>query len=343
MNPIRNHIKGLDGLRALAVLLVLGTHSRWGWDLGGWMGVDIFFVISGYLITWQLISRKSTFRSFMRRRLARLWPALICVCVLVLAISVIGHEPVRPILNVVTYTAGLPVIGASTRNRYLWQTWTLMIEMQFYVVWAAFLLTAVRCRHRILVGVSLGLAVASFGTAVVFAASGHLPTAYSATPATIYGLLVGAALAAAGRLPHHRFLLIVAGVATTALLPFADMRTAPGLLICAPIATLFAAAFIAEAVDQPQSRLIRLAEHPAARWIGIRSYSLYLWHVPVFEIFEFRMPGPEPVVQASMWALTFAFAAVSYTAIERPARLLLTSTRPSVRPDMLDTMGVASR
>jgi peptidoglycan/LPS O-acetylase OafA/YrhL len=136
-------IRGLDGLRAIAVLMVMAHHSGWRCGTGGWLGVDIFFVISGYLITSQLLKPEWTFGQFIWRRLARLCPALLTLCITVAGLTVFGSgSPIAPLIaGAYLYTPAM-LLGWLQADNYLGHTWSLAVEMQFYLAWAMFMLMA---------------------------------------------------------------------------------------------------------------------------------------------------------------------------------------------------------
>ena len=212
--PSSSHIPGLDGLRAVAVAAVLLFHAGFHWMPGGFLGVDVFFVLSGFLITSLLLreferSGRISLRSFWARRVRRLFPALL---VLLAAVSVYaglaGADGRRPLS-----LDGLAALGYFANWRFVFShqgyfartgppsllqhTWSLSIEEQFYVVWPLVLALLLRRRRprRAVLAVALTGAVASAVAMALLAPGGDHSRAYYGSDTHAQGLLIGAALA----------------------------------------------------------------------------------------------------------------------------------------------------
>ncbi|MBB2975462.1 peptidoglycan/LPS O-acetylase OafA/YrhL [Microbacterium endophyticum] len=357
--PRTAYYAGLDGLRALAVILVVLYHLFPGWIFrSGFVGVDVFFVISGFLITSLLLrERASTGRialfSFWRRRARRLLPALallLTVCSS-LAWLVGGDVLVRlgqQLLSAVTFSYNWASIaeGASyfnaTTPELFRNLWSLAVEEQFYVLWPLALplfLLLPRTRARVLLAATLAVASAAW-MAVLVATGGDLTRAYFGTESHGFGLLIGVALAfglqhvlATPRQWMHAPRIrtsveVVGGIATAALigvalLPEVDgIASFPGVLVAASILTGIALI----AGTWPGSRIGSALDAPAFRWIGRRSYGLYLWHWPLLVLLTAATVGHTaasdvPVtVGISTAVLTLACAALSYRYLEVPIR-----------------------
>jgi peptidoglycan/LPS O-acetylase OafA/YrhL len=347
-------LPGLDGLRALAIIAVLVFHLDPSWLPGGFLGVDVFFVVSGFLITTLLVRERSAtgrldLPAFWTRRARRLLPALlVCVpaSVLLARLSegdlLVGIE--RQVLGAFTFTSNWLEIAAgsdyfaATSPTLFMNLWSLAVEEQFYLLWpiAVLLLLRVTRGYEARAAAALGLAVLS---AVLMAArvDPESPTrVYYGTDTHVMGLMLGAALAFAWAAPHRAWTRTtwwashrrqVAGAALGTLLVLlvrageASPWTFRGGILLASLAT---AVLVLVVVERP-GRLQSLLELPPARWIGARSYGIYLWHWPVFLIIGADLPvapGGAAYLGTRVWCLvmTLVIADLSYRFIETPVR-----------------------
>lgn len=291
--PSRLHrIPSLDGLRALAILLVVLDHS-FGHFAGGGIGVNVFFVLSGFLITSVLVAeREKTGRValglFYARRLLRLYPALIAMLVVTVAL---GCSP-RSAVIAATYTTNLFNTWGDVVASY-GHTWSLALEEQFYLLWPLLLVVAIRSRWASVLALGV-LAVASasiafLGTQSMVAHEGMITSAVFNPIWQAHGLLIGCALALVlpGRsVPRPRALVAGGGSAVLAVAVLASVTVerhwAAGWNLLAEIA---AAAMIAAMVQGgPLRGLGRLFASRIAVWIGERSYGIYLWHLPLITL-----------------------------------------------------------
>ena len=349
-------MSGLDGLRAIAVAVVILYHLSPGVAVGGYLGVDIFFVISGFLITALLLrERESAGRinlpSFWRRRARRLLPAL---AVLVLscctAAWLIGGNVLvdlgRQALGAATFSSNWLAIGGhrsyfdETAPELFRNLWSLAVEEQFYLLWplAILLLVLIRMRWlRLAIILALGIASA-LAMAIIYLPGTDATRIYYGTDTHSFGLAIGAALALLSQrwsalplmwprsvrwiLPTVGTLCLAVLVAASALMPAdAPLVYQGGLAVVA----VLTAVTIAGAVV-PGSALGRVLDAAPLRWIGERSYGLYLWHWPVFILVLGALPQ-WPRLGASGWLLgaialtiTAAAAALSYRFVEQPIR-----------------------
>jgi peptidoglycan/LPS O-acetylase OafA/YrhL len=350
------HIAGLDGLRAFAVIVVILYHLSPGEVVGGYLGVDVFFVISGFLITALLLREKASTGTirlgyFWRRRARRLLPAL---AVLVLACctaawAIGGNVLVdlaRQVLGAATFSSNWLAIAGhrsyfdDTAPELFRNLWSLAVEEQFYLVWplAILLLVLVRKRWLRLTIVAV-LGVASALTMVLLYVPGADATrVYYGTDTHSFGLAAGAVLAVISQrwsslplwwsrssrwlLPALGTLALAALVAAAILMPADAPIVYQGGLAVVAVLTLVTilGAFV------PGSWLGRALDVAPLRWIGERSYGLYLWHWPVFVLVVAALPH-WPRLGAAGWALggialaiTGAAAALSYRFVERPIR-----------------------
>ena len=352
--PGVSYLPALDGLRAVAVVAVVGYHLGLDFLPGGFLGVDLFFVISGFLITMLLtIQAENTGRvrigAFWLRRARRLLPALVVLVVAVCAAAVlIGHE----------LTAGLrlQVFGAAVYGSNWMQIasgssyvqheqpslfthlWSLAVEEQFYLLWpfvvVLLLSFADRRRTRVLVVLALALASALW-MAWVFVPGTDPTRAYVGTDTHGFPLLLGAALGLGLPIPPARgavghplrsagwwpWLGVAgAGAVLAGMLLLTDSGAASfwgGIFLVDLFAVLLVGA--AALGVGPVGGIFAL---PVLRWVGCRSYGIYLWHWPVIVILGRLAPGSAgswPAVVAAV-AVTGAAAEVSWRLVECPIR-----------------------
>ena len=351
---VASRLPGLDGLRALAVTVVVLYHLSPGALVGGYIGVDVFFVISGFLITGLLLREKEAsggihLPSFWKRRARRLLPALgLLVVTCTAAAFVIGGDLLvglgKQVLGALTFSYNwLALAGGSsyfdeTTPELLRNLWSLAVEEQFYLLWplAVLLLVLLRRRTRLLIVVALAIASA---LAMVLLFTPDDPTrVYYGTDTHSFGLAIGAALAIATTgwtqqvlawSRASRFWLPLAGlvgvagiIALAVAMPAENPLVYQGGLV---VVALLSALAIAGAVV-PGGFLGRLLDLPPFRWIGERSYGLYLWHWPAYVLVSAAVPVTDPdgaggwMLGAIALVVTVLFAAVSYRHLETPVR-----------------------
>ncbi|MFM7551215.1 MAG: acyltransferase family protein [Cyanobacteriota bacterium] len=314
----------IDGLRAFSVIAVLINHLDPAWLPGGFLGVDIFFVISGYVVTSSLlvrqeISRWSFLGQFYGRRFRRLLPALI-VNVTITAIIFAMVVPPMEDLHAATLRTGLSALFGvsnlyllrqgsnyfSADNHYnvFLQTWSLGVEEQFYLVWPALLLLcglgvsgASRCSLRWLKLACLVLLSASLALFVLLHLRGQSERAFYLTPARFWELTAGSlayqlhrgsgtARDLGSRLPLEKVRGPLSLVMLVALASLLFLPERWSLVSTISISILSAALLV---LAQPVSLAGRLLCHPLAVSIGLISYSLYLWHWPVIVLFRWTV------------------------------------------------------
>ncbi|MFN8021164.1 MAG: acyltransferase family protein [Acidimicrobiales bacterium] len=359
----------LDGVRAVSVLLVLLFHAGLPWMRAGYLGVSVFFTLSGFLITSLLLvehRRTGTVRvgAFYARRVKRLLPAsTVCLAGVVIArhlgafrdVDGLRSDVIGAVLQVFNWVqlAGSGSYGDLFRSATspLEHYWSLSIEEQFYWVWPVLVLLVGRAARRRgagrlrrpLVATLAVLTVLAMVAAPLVAQVWGPDAAYWATPARLAEILIGALLAALlhGRRVSARVGVLaapslVAIVALSALLPSSSGPAYEGLL---PVFALITAMLILSLqTEGPVRRLLSL--RPLVG-VGAISYGLYLYHWPVFVLLRERgWQLDRPADLAGALGITFAIAITSYRLIERPVRHRVVRPASSLRLAGLVTAGV---
>ena len=339
-NPVTGYVPALDGLRALAVIGVMVYHS--GLIPGGYLGVDVFFTLSGFLITSLLIDEYSArgtigLRYFYYRRALRLLPALftfltVWTIVLLSTVPAPFWSVIWTYVAIVTfYVANWALILGSPLGIF-GHTWSLAVEEQFYFVWPLiilFLLRSLRSRANIMVLLFCAAGASLVWRFYLSPGAQTLDRAYWATDTHADGLLIGSALAfLVGIKIFSESALRYAGggavIVLVYLLTSTPLGPAYGYGVTAVAA--FATAILILDVISARSWLAVVLAQPCLAWTGRISYGLYLWHFPVFFQLAVLRAGSardisyERVVLA--WLVTFAAAAASYVLVERPALAL---------------------
>lgn len=337
-----NYRPDIDGLRAVAVLAVLFNHAGLGLK-GGYVGVDVFFVISGYLIT-QLILKDlhaGTFglAQFWERRVRRIMPALVVMVLATLIASWVRLLPqdfhdlglsvlaqVALISNYYFYTVSGYFEQAAAQKPLL-HTWSLAVEEQFYLLFPLVLLAVHRWFRRWLVPMTVLLLAASFTLAVLWSHS-HAWANFYFLPTRAWELLLGGLLAAApGFMAMPRAGREVATLAGLGAILYAvvvfdhttPMPGLPALLPCGGAALIIAGGRIPTGHALPLGT--RLLSMSPLVFIGLISYSLYLWHWPLLVLAQYW--DVEPMSTSRRWALvalSMALAVMSWRWVETPFR-----------------------
>ncbi len=334
---MRDFRADIEGLRAVAVLPIVLFHLDSTLCPGGFCGVDIFFVISGFLITRMIRSQGEAFSfgAFYLRRFWRLFPALIVTLTasLVAGWKLLGpDEYVRLAQSAVAaafgvsnfhFLAAVDYFNASTRSHPLLHTWSLGLEEQFYLVWPLLLVSAMRRWKRPFWSPVMATAVLSF-TAIALVQPAHPQLVFYMMPFRMFEFAIGASLVALE--PHWRGLSPVAaalvGAIATAMLAFSfaelDGQTPwPGALTLIPA---FATALFI--LVGGRGLWGGILGHFIPRFIGRISYSLYLVHWPLITFYRsYVITDPEPMELVMLGLLSVACGAVLYALVEGPFRL----------------------
>ena len=357
----------LDGLRAIAILMVMLGHSH-PRLLGGQLGVDVFFALSGFLITTLIIEEFEeveagvSLRNFYARRSLRLFPGLYVMLVLLGAYLVARWDSLPALMapsgghrsdlglffvGAATYTTNLLGIAGRPGN-LLGHTWSLAVEEQFYLLWPGVLLFALRRRTTLLAALVATFWVFCFAarSAGVDALRGFL----WARPDTI---LLGCAaaiartrtrtLASASR--GHGNLVAAVSIGGIGVIAVSVSTVTNGTALDRGLTSIvgaLAVALVLVLVDAPECWLARVLRHPWLVWLGVLSYSLYLWHQPIFRLlaWETRSLNQTPVLVVK-WVLSLVAAVASYYVVERPARRLQARFRRQSTGEALPAEGVA--
>ena len=331
----------IDGLRAIAVLSVVAYHAGLPGVSGGYVGVDVFFVISGYLITRiidnELRERRFSIIGFYERRCRRILPALFAVLALSLAAGYVilppsdfeglGKSAIATIGfgSNFYFLANIDYFSPSSEFLPLLHTWSLAVEEQFYIVFPLLLMALVRWREsRVFRVLIYGLIVLSLAMSVVMT-DRWASAAFYMLPPRGWELLLGAVLAL-GLVPQfsHQGLrqvsaLVGLALILVAVILFDDATPFPGFAALAPV---LGSALLIHAGTGGTTQAGRLLALKPVVFVGLISYSLYLWHWPVLAFLR-QMQGSvdlDPLMVVLALVLMFAGAILSWRYVERPFR-----------------------
>lgn len=351
------YIPAIDGLRALAVIAVLLYHLGFSWIPGGFLGVDLFFVISGYVITRLLLdsiqrSGGLDLRGFYAGRIRRLLPPLLFMLVITaIFVGVWAPDSMRRFLTDAPFAlTGLmnwwlvfkeqDYFESFGRPPLLQHTWSLGVEAQYYLVWPLILLFVLKVFGKKVIPTA-ALAIATFSGIALFLASVRadisatqdISHVYFGTDTHSIGLFLGSALAVSWIPQNLRmniekraqdfidFIGVFGLIGILASFLFIQEADPTAYRIAFPLVGIFGSAIIMSVVH-PASRFAPLLQHPFLVWIGERSYAIYLWHWIVFQVTR-----PAQDLTGSTWALylfrilvVFALADISQRWIEVPVR-----------------------
>ena len=351
------YIPAIDGLRAVAVIAVMLYHLGFSWIPGGFLGVDLFFVISGYVITRLLLdsiqrSGGLDLRAFYKARIRRLFPPLVfMIFVTIIYISIWAPETMRRFVSdspfallggmnwwlVFRHTDYFDTIS---RPPLLQHTWSLGVEAQFYLIWPLILLLVLRQFGKakipgaaLFIAAISGIALLLVSFEVDAANASQVSHVYFGTDTHSIGLFLGAALAVSWvpqnlqEQVNRRAQDFIDGIGVIGFVGLLGVfllvnENDPTLYKLAfPLAGLFGCAILTSIVH-PASRFAPILSSKVAVWIGERSYAIYLWHWVVFQLTR-----PAVDLEGSTWALytlrilvVFALADISLRLVELPVR-----------------------
>ena len=351
------HISSIDGLRAIAVTAVVLYHLGISWIPGGFLGVDLFFVISGYVITRLILdsinqSSALDLRAFYAARLRRIYPGfLFMVICTIIFIGVWAPEAIKRFLSDLPYALSGTInwllvarhqdyFETVGRPPLLQHTWSLAVELQFYLIWPIILLTVLKYfGKKNIARIALIIAMVS-GTTLFFVSlqldqsnAQQISHIYFGTDTHSLGLFLGSALAVSW-IPQNlsadiekRAQDVIDGIGVVGLLGlistflFIEESNASLYRVAFPLAGIFGCLVIVSLVH-PASRFAPLISTAPFRWVGQRSYGIYIWHWVIFQVTR-----PSVDLSGQTWALylarvllVLALADISLRWVEIPFR-----------------------
>jgi peptidoglycan/LPS O-acetylase OafA/YrhL len=351
------HIASIDGLRAIAVTAVVLYHLGISWIPGGFLGVDLFFVISGYVITRLILdsinqSSALDLREFYAARLRRIYPAFIfmVVCIIIF-IGVWAPEAIKRFLSDLPYalTGSINWLLVARHQDYfetigrpplLQHTWSLAVELQFYLIWPIILLTILKyfgkrniARIALLIAITSGVTLFLVSLQLDQSNAQQVSHIYFGTDTHSLGLFLGSALAVSW-IPQNlsadiekRAQDVIDAIGVVGLLGliaaflFIDEANASLYRIAFPLAGVFGCLVIISLVH-PASRFAPLISSAPFKWVGQRSYGIYIWHWVIFQVTR-----PSVDLTGQSWALylarvllVLALADISLRWVEIPFR-----------------------
>ena len=351
------HISSIDGLRAIAVTAVVLYHLGISWIPGGFLGVDLFFVISGYVITRLILdsinqSSALDLRAFYAARLRRIYPGfLFMVTCTIIFIGVWAPEAIKRFLSDLPYALSGTInwllvarhqdyFETVGRPPLLQHTWSLAVELQFYLIWPIILLTVLKYfGKKNIARIALIIAMVS-GTTLFFVSlqldqsnAQQISHIYFGTDTHSLGLFLGSALAVSW-IPQNlsadiekRAQDVIDGIGVVGLLGlistflFIEESNASLYRVAFPLAGIFGCLVIISLVH-PASRFAPIISTAPFRWVGQRSYGIYIWHWVIFQVTR-----PSVDLSGQTWALylarvllVLALADISLRWVEIPFR-----------------------
>ena len=351
------HIASIDGLRAIAVTAVVLYHLGISWIPGGFLGVDLFFVISGYVITRLILdsinqSSALDLRAFYAARLRRIYPAFIfmVICTIIF-IGVWAPEAIKRFLSDLPYalTGSINWLLVARNQDYfeaigrpplLQHTWSLAVELQFYLIWPIILLTVLKyfgkkniARIALLIAIISGVTLFLVSLQLDQSSAQKVSHIYFGTDTHSLGLFLGSALAVSW-IPQNlsadiekRAQDVVDAIGVIGLLGliaaflFIDESNPSLYRIAFPLASVFGCLVITSLVH-PASRFAPLISSAPFKWVGQRSYGIYIWHWVIFQVTR-----PSVDLTGQSWALylarvllVLALADISLRWVEIPFR-----------------------
>lgn len=358
---------GLDGLRGIAVALVLINHTGLPFTgTAGTVGVNVFFVLSGFLITRLLIEEKETYgrvslKHFYQRRALRIFPAMYVYLAVTTVAAVIFREPLKQLAYAGLYVVNIVRAGGG-EIRLVPHTWSLAMEEQFYLVWpllaVALLAVAAASRRRAITAFIVAGMVLSFGARIALGLTDASLLRLHNGPDIAAGvLLLGCLLAVlADRISNPRFgspMILLVGLTAIVATSLGE-KSVSFYLIWLPVAIVGAAMTTVYLIQDEQAAWVRrtMTSRPLL-YLGRISYGLYLWHYTVYFVVKNNVTSYpyKPVLQIS---LSLVVAAVSYHFLElrfleikdrmrqiEPARTIQARPHP-LRSNSLDLVGAGS-
>ena len=353
LNKNNRYMVGLDSLRGLAILGVMLYHINFKWMPGGFLGVTVFFVLSGYLITdilaieWKK-NKRIDLKNFWLRRIRRLIPGMIVMLIIVLAWVTIFHSSLLGkmredslaaifyfsnwwyIFHKVSYFDNFGQL--SPLNHF----WSLAVEEQFYVVWPFIISLGfyyIKKQSRLALFIFLGAIASAIAMAMIYEPGVDPSRVYYGTDTRAFSLLIGAALAfiwPSSRLankiiaPARLVLDVIGGIALIVILVmfWKTNQYDPFLYRGGMFLLSIATAVLVANLAHPASRIAVFLRFRPLRWMGVRSYGIYLWHYPIITLTSPQVSTGEFQVTRAIFQffLILFVAQLSWKFIENPIR-----------------------
>jgi len=351
------HIASIDGLRAIAVIAVMLFHAGIKWIPGGFLGVDLFFVISGYVITRLILdsieeSSALDLREFYLARIRRLFPSLLVVMAsTTIILAAWAPDAAR------RFFADIPFVLTGSNNWHLvsihqdyfsaigrppllQHTWSLAVELQFYLIWPLILLGILRyfgkkniAQGALSIATISGLTLFLYSLNVDSASSSRISHIYFGSDTHSLGLFLGSALAVSwvpqnlSRNISQRaqdfvdFIGVIGLLGILSTFLFIDETNATLYRIAFPLAAFFGCCILTSIVH-PASRFAPLISKKPLLWIGQRSYGIYLWHWVIFQVMRpgIDLAGETWAVNVARFLIVAGLADISLRYIEIPIR-----------------------
>nr|WP_276561311.1 acyltransferase family protein [Bacillus paramycoides] len=344
---------GLDSLRGLAILGVILYHINFNWMPGGFLGVTVFFVLSGYLITdilameWKR-NKRIDLKKFWLSRARRLLPGMVVMLVITLAWITIFHSSLLEkmcgdSLAALFYVSNwwyiyhkLSYFDNFNQLSPLNHFWSLAVEEQFYVVWPFIISLGfyyIKKQSRMILLICLGAAASALAMAILYEPGADPSRIYYGTDTRAFSLLIGAALAllwpsnrlANKIIPKARLILDVVGGTALIIILVMFWKTNqydPFLYNGGMVLLSIATALLVANLAHPASRIAQFLRFRPLRWIGVRSYGIYLWHYPILTLTTPKVnAGDFSLIRAILqFLLILMIAQISWKYIEKPIR-----------------------
>ncbi len=351
------YIAPIDGLRAIAVIAVMFYHAGVNWIPGGFLGVDLFFVISGYVITRLILdsieeSSALDLREFYLARIRRLFPSLLLlIASTTVFVAVWAPDAAKRFFTDIPFVLSgtnnwrlvanhQDYFAAIGRPPLLQHTWSLAVELQFYLIWPLVLLGILKyfgktniARGALSIATISGLALFLFSLNMDSASSGRISHIYFGSDTHSLGLFLGSALAVSW-IPQNLsrnitqraqdfvdFIGVIGFLGLLSSFLFIDENNATLYRIAFPLAAIFGC-FTLTSLVHPASRFAPLISKKPLLWIGQRSYGIYLWHWVIFQIMRpgVDLAGDVWAVNSARFLMVFALADLSLRYVEIPIR-----------------------
>ncbi|MBJ8055497.1 acetyltransferase [Bacillus cereus] len=347
------YMVGLDSLRGLAILGVILYHINFNWMPGGFLGVTVFFVLSGYLITdilaieWKN-NKRIDLKKFWLSRARRLLPGMLIMLIVTLAWITIFHSSLLvkmrgDSLAALLYFSNwwyiyhkLSYFDSFSQLSPLNHFWSLAVEEQFYVVWPFVISLGfyyIKKQSRMILFICLGAIASALAMAILYEPGTDPSRIYYGTDTRAFSLLIGAALAliwpssrlASKIIPQARLILdIIGGVALIIILTmfWKTNQYEPFLYRGGMVLLSIATALLVANLAHPASRIAKFLRFRPLRWMGVRSYGIYLWHYPIITLTTPKVnTGEFSFTRAILqFLLIIIVAQISWKFIENPIR-----------------------